>query len=263
MTIALDAVSFGYTPGRPVLSSVSFRLPEGITAVLGCNGAGKSTLLRLMLGVLPPDAGTVTMEGRDVRRWNPRERAARIAYVAQRSDVSSALTAGEVASLGRFALTPARESVRASMSLMDVLDRRDDPFATLSAGQQQRVQLARAIAQLDPDGREPSGSRVLLADEPCSAMDPAHVLLTRGVLRSLASRGVRSAVVLHDLSLAASLADHALVLTPTGGVLALGPAPETLTPSTLSSAFGVGFERVTGATGSALIAVPGTGPAAA
>lgn len=252
MTIRCENVSFAYSLGRRVLHDVSFELPEGITAIVGPNGAGKSTLLRLMLGVLRPSSGRVTLGERDAAAIPAARRAARVAYISQRTDLAAAFTVREVVSLGRFAVGADADAVARAMGQAHVLDLSDRPFTSLSAGQQQRVSLARALAQLDGDRR---AGRVLLADEPFSAMDPAHALACGGVLKGLPAANIRSAIVMHDLTFAARNCDHALILTNHGRVSAFGPTSDTLTPPILSAVFGMEFDRFSSAAGP--VVVPG------
>src|SRR5690606_22127620 len=111
------------------------------------------------------------------------------------------------------------------------------------AGQQQRVILARALAQL-AGGDEPPARQVILADEPTSAMDPRHELHALGVLREQARRGRAVVVVLHDFTAAARFADRALVLDDSGRVAAVGPVERTLRAGVLSGVFGVPFREI-------------------
>lgn len=123
-----------------------------------------------------------------------------------------------------------------------------DPFASLSAGQQQLASLARALAQADnPD------AAAILADEPASAMDPAHQRECVAILREQAARGLSVGVVVHDFALAARLADHAAILVE-GRVVHQGPARDTLTPDNLHACFGVGFSRYRDDAGHVIVA---------
>ncbi len=249
-------VCFSYGPDagrRRVLDGVTMDVSEGVTAVIGPNGSGKSTLLRLMLGLLRPASGEVAWETSKgivpAHRLGAAGLARRCAYIPQRAEVSSAFTVREVAALGRFALSASDEAVFRALDRMDVLDRRDDPYAHLSAGQQQRVVAARALAQLDPGnaraGPGALGGKVLLADEPFSALDPAHAELMAGALRETARAGAGVVVVLHDLT----TADRVLLLDPSGNVAAHGGVGEAMTPEILRRVFGVGFERLEGSGG--------------
>ena len=257
MTIACEGVQFGYGRGPRVLDGVSFAAEPGrVLAVVGPNGAGKSTLLRLMAGLLRPTSGRVVLRGGwvdgvgaqnrvgetfGVAGMDPPDRARRIAYVSQRPSVAFAFTAGQVVEMGRHALGGDRDAVAAAMRMMDVEGVASRPFGALSAGQQQRVSIARAIAQ--SLGERAGGARFLLADEPLAALDPRHSVQTIGVLRELAAGGIGIVTVMHDLTATARVADDAMILDERGRLMSIGPALDVLTPETLEAAFGVGFER--------------------
>jgi iron complex transport system ATP-binding protein len=225
-------------------------VPGKVTAVLGPNGAGKSTLLKLLLGVLTPTGGRASWEGRDLHRVPARERAAAIAYVPQKSQVAFAFSVREVVALGRYGAGRSSDGaiIERAMRSVEILDRADEPFGILSAGQQQRATVARALAQIEPLDGPPA--RVVLADEPVSAMDPAHAIATMELLASLSRRGVTVVVVLHDLSLAMRFADSALLIGGDGAVAAFGPSDQVLTPAVLERVYSVPFvELVESATG--------------
>ena len=245
--LAARDVGFSYRPGRPVLRGVSLEVGPGIGAIIGPNGAGKTTLLRLLAGLLRPGSGAIEIDNRDVRSLSPRERAARIAYIAQRADVSAPFTVREVVSLGRFSLRQDDDAVARALIDTELLDLADELFATLSAGQQQRVSLARALAQLSVSGGGAPGpggaDKFLIADEPFSAMDPSHVLSAGRHLKTISTRGVRVVLILHDLTLAAGLSDWAVLLRSDGTSAAIGSTEKVLSPETLQSVFGVPFIR--------------------
>jgi iron complex transport system ATP-binding protein len=211
-------------------------LPRRITAVLGPNAAGKSTLLRLAIGALVPTSGHMLVDGKPAHRMNARELARRVAYVPQRPQVAAAFTVREVVELGRYALPASRQRVDAALESLDLLAVADRPFPALSAGQQQRVTLARAVAQLSPDGN-------LVLDEPTSAMDLRHVLDTMSLLRRLADGGATVMVAMHDLSLAAQVADDFWLLKDSK-LIAAGSSRQVMDLDRLREVFGVGFEWV-------------------
>lgn len=243
-----ENVGFGYgAAGTEVLREVTLQLQAGrVTVILGCNGSGKSTLLKLMLGLLTPWSGRVEMGGRVVGEIGARERAVRLAYVPQSVAVSEPLSARRVVGLARFAqgMAGARdeEAIESAMRRAECAELAERSFATLSAGQQQRVTLARALAQLGTSTQY--AATAILADEPISAMDPRHALHAMGVLREEARQGRAVAVVLHDLTLAAHFADVAVLLSPEGRVLGAGNVDEVMTPELLERAFGVGFRVI-------------------
>src|SRR6516225_3508284 len=104
MSLKAANVGFSYQPGREVLSRVSlFLRPGAVTAILGPNGAGKSTLLRLLLGVLTPTSGGITLDGLEVSTTPHRHRARRIAYIPQRTSPAFGYTVTECIRMGRLA----------------------------------------------------------------------------------------------------------------------------------------------------------------
>jgi iron complex transport system ATP-binding protein len=246
MPLEASGVSFAYREGRRVLEGVSLSLtPGGFTGIVGPNGAGKSTLLRLMAGVLTPGAGRVRLNGRDVGSIPHRERARRVAYLSQRASVAFAFTVREYVALGRYAAGAGADAaaVERALARVSLSERSGDLFGALSAGQQQRAALARVLAQLDGP-IQPASARVLLADEPVSAMDPRHAIEALALLSEVAASGAAVAVVLHDFNLAARFCRHALVLDEGGRVAAGGPSEQTLTPRVLEPVFGVRFRMV-------------------
>ncbi len=241
MTLRADHLAFAYVPDRPVLRDVSFALAPGtMTAILGPNGAGKSTLLRLALNLLTPSSGQIYLDERPLRDFSRHALASRVAYVPQRPEVAFDFSVAAVVAMGRYlqdrGATPAR--VRSALDRMEIADRAHDPFATLSAGQQQRVAIARALAQLDAPA---SSARLLLADEPVSAMDPRHALHAMRILRGLRADNIAVAIVLHDLTLAARFCDSAILLSDDGRVVRAGPIAQVLAPDTLHTAFRLDF----------------------
>jgi iron complex transport system ATP-binding protein len=274
MGMAVRDLEFAFGP-RPVLRGVSAEFPDGaVTAVLGPNGAGKSTLLRLLLGVLAPKRGRVLKDARPLSAFSRHERAATMAYVPQASQVAFPFSVAEVVRLGRYAAGRGDNvtSVASALARMDIADRALDNFGELSAGQQQRVTVARALAQLDardvPSTRTKTpttpangesrdiktrgagvvggtvGGTVLLADEPVSAMDPSHALRTMELFESLAAAGMCVVTVLHDLGLVLRYARRVVVLGADGRVAGEGDTAATLTPPLLSRVYGVGFKAL-------------------
>ena len=202
----LSNVHFSYQPHLPVIRGISGALDSGgVCALIGPNAAGKSTLMKLMLGQLDPSQGQITLDGLSIAKMKPHERAARVAYVPQRTTADVAFTVAEVVALGRFALPRSESAIAQAMEMCDLLSIRHRVFAELSTGQQQRVALARALAQVGP--ADAMRGKFLLLDEPVSAMDLKHVHDTMSRLRLLASNGLGVLVVLHDLNLTATYAD--------------------------------------------------------
>lgn len=216
--------------GRVLLDDVSLEVAAGsIVGIVGPNGAGKTTLLRVIAGDVHPDRGRATIGDLDVSTAGLRRLATLRAYVGPQVAGDVAFRVGEVVAMG---LHPTRDPgnsdvVAGAMKSVDVASLQDREMRTLSSGEQQRVHLARAIAQQTP---------VILLDEPTSALDVGHQETVMSVLRSLSDAGVTVVAVLHDLNLAAAHADR-LLLLDAGRDVAFGSPREVLTGELLSAVY--------------------------
>ncbi|GJQ30560.1 MAG: ABC transporter ATP-binding protein [Phycisphaerae bacterium] len=244
MSLNAQDLHFAYPAGRPLLRGLTASFAPGrVTALLGPNGAGKSTFLRLLAGLLSPTQGRVMLEGVDLGSLPGRQRARRVAYMAQSSEVAFAFSVRDVVRMGVYAVGHGGESrVDAALAATDTRDVAHEPFATLSAGQRQRAVMARAFAQLDLGTPGTASGTVLLADEPVSAMDPARTLHVLDMLREVARRGVCVVVVLHDLSLVVHAADDVAMLRQDGTLASHGPLEAVLNATALRDLYGVPFE---------------------
>jgi iron complex transport system ATP-binding protein len=244
--LSTSSLQFSYHAARPVLRELSIALEPGrMTAIVGPNGAGKSTLLRLLAGVLRPGAGQVALDGQDLGSFSYKDRARRLAYVPQKTSIAFAYTVRQYIGLGRYSSGSNDDAAAVDRALerTDLQARADEPLPELSAGQQQRAALARALAQLDLRS-PPAGARALLADEPVAAMDPLHALQTMRLLHEQADGGLAVGVVLHDLSLALRWCDRAIALDSAGKLAGAGAAGEILNPDLLERLYGVRFARL-------------------
>jgi iron complex transport system ATP-binding protein len=220
--------------GRRLLGDVSLEAAAGsVVGVVGPNGAGKSTLLRVVAGDIHPDSGSVAIGDVNVATAGLRHLALLRAFVGPHVASDVAFRVGEVVAMGRHPLRqmPSLEGrddvVVQAMAALDVADLGDRVMRTLSSGEQQRVQLARAIAQQTP---------VVLLDEPTSALDVGHQETVMSVLRALADDGIAVVAVLHDLNLAAAGVDQLLLLDH-GRAAAAGTPQQVLTSELLSAAY--------------------------
>ncbi|WP_394553455.1 ABC transporter ATP-binding protein [Agromyces sp. MMS24-JH15] len=244
---ALEVARLGFARrDRIVLEEIGLEVPRGaVAALVGPNGAGKSTLLHLLAGVERPAAGTALLAGDDLTSLPRRERARRIALAEQetRDARTQGLRVADVVALGRIPHQGAwggdravdREVVAHSLAAVGAAEFAARPYDELSGGERQRVNLARALAQ------EPE---LLLLDEPTNHLDVRAQLVTLDLLRRLAAGGLTVLAALHDLGLAASYADHVVVLAE-GRVVAAGPTAEVLTAGLLRTVWGVDAEVTT------------------
>lgn len=243
--------------GKPVVAGVAAAFQSGtVTAILGPNGAGKSTLLACLSGLRKPNAGSVRLDETDVLSMQARARARRIGFIPQTPEVAWAVEARILVGLGRtpfigssgLSLEDAAAIDRA-MDAAGVAELADRDVTTLSGGERGRVLIARALAG-DPEW--------LLADEPLTGLDPGHQLDAGELFRAMAHDQGRGVIVtLHDLSLAARIADRIIVMAA-GKVLADGPSAEALSPEVMARAYGVRARVIEGA-GGPLIEIVGRG----
>lgn len=250
--LELRGVAAGYRVAaghRPVLAGVDLSIAAGeLVAVLGANGSGKTTLLRVVAGVLRPSRGAVRLFGRDLADW-PRSELARVVAVLQQSmELPDGFRVSEVVNLGRIPharhwFAPSAEdgrAVEAALRDAELTDLADRPVSELSGGERQRVLLALALAQ------EP---RLLLLDEPTLHLDLAHqVALVRLLERLRASRRMTVLAVLHDINLAAQLADRVVVVHG-GRVLPAGGEGRAIEPGVARRALGIALEEAVTADG--------------
>ena len=233
--LVLDDVSFGYEPATPVLDGITASLPAGrLCALIGPNAVGKTTLLRLILGQLEAWSGAISLAGRQMRRMTPPQRAAVASYVPQRGLASFSFTVEQVVEMGRHALGRDPQAVDRALEMTDLAAHRSRVYQQLSAGQQQRVLLARAMAQ------SAGGGRLMLLDEPGSMMDLFHAHRMMRSMVDLAASGMTVLVVLHDLNLAARYADL-VWLMHRGRLVSQGSWREVLTPTVLEPVYRVGL----------------------
>jgi len=226
-------ISFAYPQRRAavhrVLDRVSLDVARGtVVGLLGPNGSGKTTLLRILAGVLQPQSGRVTIEGKPIEQMTRRDLARHIAVVPQEThsafdfSVIDMVLMGRYPHLGTFELEGANDQAIARDALAatgtSALEAR--LFATLSGGEKQRVVIASALAQ---------SSDVLLLDEPTAALDLGYQFEITALLRRLnAERRTTMIVSTHDLNLAAALCER-VVLLKQGRVVAHGETEATLT----------------------------------
>lgn len=227
---------FAYEPGAWVFRDVNVQVRKGeVLTVLGKNGAGKSTLLNCLLGLLPLGEGSVAVGGQALDELSHRERARRLAYVAQQISDAVSYEVFDYVLMGRTPYVSAVQAPRAAdiqateavLEELGLTDLAGRPVSALSGGQRQRVAIARALVQDTP---------VIVLDEPTSALDVGNQVRVLEKLHGLARAGYTVVHTTHN-------PEHALLL---GGTVALvddhsvvtGPVEEMMTSERLSSLFG-------------------------
>ncbi len=242
--LAAGGVRFAYKGGREVLRGIDLSAGEGqMISILGPNGSGKTTLLRCLLGQLSPTAGSILLDGRELRRHSPRGLARLLAYVPQFPQSAFAFSVQEIVLMGRFAhtgimgmtsqqdLAIAREAMR----MTETLDFASRTLEELSGGEAQRVMIAIALAQ------QPS---VMLMDEPTSHLDIKNQLNIHKMMKRVAHDWPMAVIcVSHDIGLAARYSDR-LVLMRQGEVAAAGSPGEVIKADILSKVYDVQIDLV-------------------
>ncbi|KAF0155129.1 MAG: iron complex transport system ATP-binding protein [Syntrophaceae bacterium] len=231
-------ISFRYT-NKPVINDVSFALDEArIVAVIGPNGSGKTTLLKILNATLFPDTGQMFIESRDTRHWSRQEIARTVAIVPQESPAIFSFFAEEIVLMGRFphlsswAFEDKKDYriAREAMAKTDSLPFARCRFNELSAGERQRVLIARALAQ------QP---KILLLDESTVFLDLKHQSQFLSLLRELNREQHLTVIfVTHDVNLAAQNADQILLLY-SGEKYAIGTPADVLTAKNIKEVYDV------------------------
>ncbi|MDO5852822.1 MAG: ABC transporter ATP-binding protein [Thermoplasmata archaeon] len=237
MEIQLKNLEFGYDPKTPVLKGVSFDFdrPEFV-CIMGPNGVGKSTLIHCINKILKPTGGEVLVDGYDVTDMKLKDVAERIGYVPASSEDSFPLTVVDTVMVGLqidSGFGTSREDLEKVydvLRLMQIEHLAMRNFDELSAGQHQKVMLARGLVRSPP---------VVLLDEPTSNLDIRHQLEVTKVLSRLPrEKGMTVIMISHDINITAKFADRILLLHD-GEVYATGTPMEVLTKENLRVVYGV------------------------
>ncbi len=230
-----------------VLDGVDLSVAAGeVVALCGPNGAGKSSVIRVAVGLLDTTGGQVRLGGTQIADLSHRQKAERAAYLPQERRIAWNLPAVEVAALGAPFLSGGEALARAVAALDEVGAGHlaDRGVAEMSGGERARVLLARALVVDAP---------LLLADEPIAGLDPDAQRLVLERLRARADGGAGVLVSLHDLTLAATMADRVVVLDQ-GRVVAEAAPIQALSPAVLREVFGLDGGWIEGPNGPLLAA---------
>jgi iron complex transport system ATP-binding protein len=236
--LAIEELSYGY-PGHIVGCHISFSVAAGeVLCVLGRNGEGKSTLFKTILGLLPPRAGAVRVDGEPVSGWSPRRRALTFGYVPQNGGGTFPFTVAELVLMGRTAHRSAfaapsdgdRAAAGEAIAALGIGHLADREWQRVSGGERQLALVARALAQ------EP---RILVLDEPTASLDFGNQVRVLDAVRGLAeTRALSVLLSTHHPEQAFACADRVAVLAG-GELLRIGPPAEVVTTETLRACYSV------------------------
>lgn len=237
MGLSVEHLSFGYRCFS-VLQDVNFSVEKGnLVCVLGRNGAGKSTLFRCILGLLKGYQGDILADGANVRSWNERQLASRIAYIPQTHASAFAFSVMDMVLMGTTSSfanlsSPGEEQrtvARKALDTMKICHLEERSYGHISGGEQQLVLIARAIAQR---------AEILVMDEPCANLDYGNQVRVMEELKRLAADGYLIIQSTHSPEQALLYADQALVLLD-GTIAAMGAPGDVLTKELLERMYDI------------------------
>lgn len=240
MKLNVEHLDF-YFGKRQILKDVSFEAQSGeLLSILGPNGVGKSTLFRCILNLLTPKAGTVTLDGKNVRQMTAQELARHIAYIPQfhspafNYSVLEMVLMGTASQLNALA-APGKQQLevaKSALARMNIEHLADHPYGFCSGGEKQLCLIARAIAQQ---------AKILVMDEPSASLDFGNRIRVMQTVRGLVADGYAVVQTTHDPEQAFMYSDKIMAMHD-GQVLAHGRPQEILRPELISTLYDVDVE---------------------
>jgi len=240
--IDIDDLHFEYSKDALILKDISISLKGAqLISIIGPNGVGKSTLIHCIDRILSPTKGTVLVDDQNVMEYRPKDLAKKIGYVPYTSGDSFPMTVVDTVLMGRNphhkwkSLHEDMIVVEEAMRMMDVSDLAMRQFNELSAGQHQRVMLARGIAQ------EPE---ILLLDEPTANLDIRHQMDVIRLLKDLSvKKDIMVIMISHDLNLASKYSDNIIMMSE-GSIYAVGTPEEVINEDNIRHVYDVESEII-------------------
>jgi len=217
------------------VDGASLAVPAGtILGLIGPNGAGKSTLFNCLTGDVSPTSGSVLLDGRDVTRATPEERARLgLARTFQVPQTFEQMTVLENVMIGAFLRTShageARDRARAVIEDMELGAVADAPARSLGTPGRKRLEIARALA---------TGPKLLLLDEAMAGLMPADVQRAIALVRKIHASGITIVIIEHIIEVIVSLAQHVVVLHQGRGIAAGTPSEITSNPQVIEAYLG-------------------------
>lgn len=236
--IEVKNLCFGYSSGNQVLHDISFRLDEpGFVCVVGPNGVGKSTLIKCINNLITPTSGTVSVFDKNVKDYSLKELAKVVGYVPVASKDFNVMTVLDTVLIGRYSHQSWRtkpEDIAMAYNALEAMELQDlamRNFNELSAGQHQKVSIARGLVQ------QP---KILILDEPTANLDIRHQMYVSEFLKKLSKKsGMTILMISHDLNLAAKYADKIIVMEPPGKLYGIGTPRDVMTKEMINQVYHV------------------------
>jgi iron complex transport system ATP-binding protein len=234
--LSVKGLCFGYRCAD-ILKNLHLEIGDGqIVSIIGPNGSGKSTLIKCINRILSPSSGNITIDRRDLTKMSRLKLARMIAYVPQNSHRVFPNTVFDVVLMGRrphLCWKQSRndeEKVWEALKILNIENLSLAPFNELSGGQQQKVIIARALAQ---------ETGVILLDEPTSSLDLWHQIDVMEVLLTLVKeRNIAAVIAIHDLNTAARYSRR-IIMMKKGEIVANGAPEEVITEENIMSVYGI------------------------
>ncbi|MBR1396432.1 MAG: ABC transporter ATP-binding protein [Selenomonadaceae bacterium] len=232
--------------GKQILNDISYSFTEGKRiGIIGANGAGKSTLLKILCLLNKNFAGTVALNGENIKHFNRTDLAKIMAILPQEREIPSDVTIKQLTSYGRFpyrkifgSSNPAddRDAITWALKVTQLTEFADRQVSTLSGGERQRAWLAMTLAQKP---------KILLLDEPTTYLDIKHQLEVMEIISDINKRyGMTIIMVLHDLNHAKMFTDELLIIK-NGSIFKSGSSKTILTVDVVNRVFGVNADIFT------------------
>lgn len=243
VSIELSDLSFAYDHSRPVISGINIKIDKpGLYCILGPNGVGKSTLIKCINKINKPTSGTVKLNGRDINEMSSKEISKIIGYVPVSGNDMFSMPVMDAILIGRYTqqkwktTTDDLDIVYRTMKLLGISSLALHGYNELSAGQHQKVAIARGIVQETP---------VLLLDEPTANLDVRYQVYIAELLKGLTEKtGMIVIMISHDLNITARYADQIIMMSPPGTIYQVGTPEEVITEDTVRKIYGVDCELV-------------------
>ncbi len=240
VVIEMKGVSLGYHQ-KTIVSHVDLTLRSGqVTCLLGPNGVGKTTLFKTLLGILPPLAGSIRINGKNIDQLSVNDFARLIAYVPQAHNTPFPYTVRDVVLFGRTAhlslfASPGKNDLKIADRCLDLLEIRalaDRNFTELSGGERQMVIIARALAQ---------EASFMILDEPSSSLDYGNQIRVIKKIKELGEQSIGILMATHSPDHAFMLGADVIMLNQ-GGVFDCGKTENVITSSSLAEIYGVNVQ---------------------
>jgi len=237
-TLDINGVDFGYDKGSIVLHDINLHIDKpGLYCILGPNGVGKSTMVKCVSKIVTPLKGEVLINGENIQNMTHKDVAKVVGYVPAFSQDTFSMSVVDTIMIGRHnhkrfgSQVKDLEMVYKAMMMMRIVSLADRNYNELSAGQHQKVSIARGIVQETP---------VLILDEPTANLDVKFQVYVMELLRGITEElGIIILTICHDLNVAAKYAHEIIMLERPGKIFATGTPEEVLTAENIEKVYGI------------------------